>query len=541
MEASTNGLVGSCSSGADAQDAVQCVLSSTPVSQACAANEWFVGSMTPTFSASNASAYDTGNHQNVLHPFRSDISLDASRIVYLGSAGATEAVRQTVAKVVDAGTGNVLSYVYPRVAFFNRLDVSGSQKNASLYPTAALLIWNATDVMFSHDASYIYLFFSYTYDFIARCKVLAGESMMMQPSDCSQLSVATISTSTSMVTFKGCTHLRGLSAGPYMACIYDLEATQTALHLVGESDGSKVVIDSSSVSASVRRPRSPPAWNAANLTLYYICDTNGGLEHAVRYVTLNASTLRPRSSGFLYQGGAGASPEYHSFALSSNNQLLVASDKSKLVTFSSYNSQPFSAKTEREVYASSGGIKDMAIRYSTTYLLVHGMKSWAMYTHCAPCPANSFSAAGSSLSGSSNINVCKCNQDYYGLIARPVLDTCMRCVNYGSNLLLNQCPSGTYKTNIRCAADSKSDSTCAACRAQCRVGMNGSDPGQYIARQCDGTGTSPDVACVDCTRQCPSDDQYMDPSVVCTGMDAYDTRPSQACKPCRTSCGMGRY
>lgn len=37
------------------------------------------------------------------------------------------------------------------------------------------------------------------------------------------------------------------------------------------------------------------------------------------------------------------------------------------------------------------------------------------------------------------------------------------------------------------------------------------------------------------------DDQYMDASIVCTGMDTFDTRPSQACKPCRTSCVLGQY
>lgn len=506
-----NGMVGSCDTGTDVQDAVQCRYSSTPLLQSCAANEWFAGTLTPTLLASNASSYDTGSPQNLLHPFRSDISLDASMVVYLGSAGSNDAVRQTIVKVVHQSTGKVLSYVYPRLAFFNRLDVSGSQKNASLYPVASLLIWNATDVMFSHDASYIYLFFSFTYDFIARCKVLdpgaEAAAIMMQPSDCSHLSVATISPSVSSTTFKGCTHLRSLASSslPYMACIYDVEEKQTVLHLVSETNGSKVVLDGAAASSVVGQPKSPPAWNAANRTIYYICNINDGSNHAVRYVTLMESSLslQVRSSGFFYQG-AGTSREYHSLVFYSS-AVLLAADRSRMVTFSAYNGQPFSARLEQVVSPSS--IKDVALRGTSAganpavYLLVHEMRSWAMYTHCAPCPANSISNAGSSPT-SPGINACKCKQDYYGLIARPVVDVCRRCANYGADLTLNACPYGMYKTNVRCATDSKTDTTCAPCRTQCRAGLNGSDPGQYISRQCDGTGTLPDVLCTDCTRRC---------------------------------------
>lgn len=37
------------------------------------------------------------------------------------------------------------------------------------------------------------------------------------------------------------------------------------------------------------------------------------------------------------------------------------------------------------------------------------------------------------------------------------------------------------------------------------------------------------------------DDEYMDAAIVCTGLDTYDTRPSQACRPCRTECSPGSY
>jgi hypothetical protein len=33
----------------------------------------------------------------------------------------------------------------------------------------------------------------------------------------------------------------------------------------------------------------------------------------------------------------------------------------------------------------------------------------------------------------------------------------------------------------------------------------------------------------------------MDPGIVCSGLDLYDTRPSNACKPCRSECGLGGY
>jgi hypothetical protein len=167
-----------------------------------------------------------------------------------------------------------------------------------------------------------------------------------------------------------------------------------------------------------------------------------------------------------------------------------------------------------------------------------------MYTHCAPCPANSFTPAGSlgSDGGGDAINVCKCSADYYGIISRPVVDSCTRCANYGSNLLLNDCPRGSYKTNVRCAADSRVDTTCAPCVSNCFAGTPGLSPGQYISGECDGKGTSPQVQCSDCVTQwCPSNDQYMDPMVVCSGKDTYDTRPTQACKPCRKQCLIGSY
>ena len=83
------------------------------------------------------------------------------------------------------------------------------------------------------------------------------------------------------------------------------------------------------------------------------------------------------------------------------------------------------------------------------------------------------------------------------------MDACTQCANYGDNLLLNSCPANAYKTNVRCTADSQADSTCAACKSNCRAGLNGtSDAGQFISKTCDGTGNSPEVQCADCTQMC---------------------------------------
>lgn len=78
-------------------------------------------------------------------------------------------------------------------------------------------------------------------------------------------------------------------------------------------------------------------------------------------------------------------------------------------------------------------------------------------------------------------------------------------------------------------------------RTYCLAGTSGLTPGQYISRECDGTGTSPEVQCSDCTMQCPGNDQFTDPGIVCSGYDAYDTRPSQACKPCRKECPISSF
>ena len=194
-------------------------------------------------------------------------------------------------------------------------------------------------------------------------------------------------------------------------------------------------------------------------------------------------------------------------------------------------------------------IKDLAVLPGTSqlYILSHARKAWHMFTHCARCPDNSVSPAGIVEQGISR--ACRCASDFYGTIVRPVVDTCTQCINTGTNasggsLLRNSCPVGMYKTNIRCTGGTPIDTTCAMCLSACTSGsgMPLSTPGQYITSTCDGTGTSREIGCADCSQACPNDDYYMDPEVFCTGTSRYDTRPAEACRRCRPDgCGQGKY
>lgn len=426
----SNGIVGSCSSGKDndAADMVRCVYSATPVAQPCGANEWLVApSLSPAWALANMSSppqgEDTGNPLNFQHPFRSDFSSSAAVVAFLGSTGSSDAVRQTVVRVVNATSGALINYVYPRVAFFNRLDFYGSQKDAALYPVATSLMWNATDVMLSPLADWVYLFFSHTYDFIARCKL---NGMMMgtelQAGDCSAMSLASAELmmlqQSSSTVLEGCVRMAQVPLPPLLACVYDVSATDTYVYIVNEtifSASKKVLLESSGTVPGLRRPRSPPAWNAGNMTLYYLADigsSGGGLEQGMRYVTLTMS-MQIRSSGFLYRAAVGAA-DYHSLVLV-NRAYLVAANSRSLVSFSGPQMQ---SRAEKDTGETS--IKDLAVRgggqQQQLLVLVHSRRMWSMYTHCAPCPANSFSPAGSATVP--GIHVCKCSVDYYGKIVR---------------------------------------------------------------------------------------------------------------------------
>ena len=201
---------------------------------------------------------------------------------------------------------------------------------------------------------------------------------------------------------------------------------------------------------------SPPAWNGMNSTVYYVSMDVSAYEMGVRYVA-----LMRKESGYLVKMQGSLVLNFHSLAYLPERNYFVAADRWRIVSL--FPGSLSMATLEFEDMPSKGSFKDMVVRGSGRQLLLlsHAARSWLLYTHCAPCPANSQTPAGSTMTG---INVCKCNQDYYGKLLKPVLDACTRCRNYGTNLLLNSCPRGSYKTNARCPVDSDRDTTCAVCR-----------------------------------------------------------------------------
>lgn len=548
----SSGVVGDCSSGRDTQDAVQCVRSLSTVGQACGKDEWLVKRLTPAFSLANASGYDTGVALDMLHPFRGDVFGEKVAVLASVEASSNGKGRQAVIRVVDDN-----KVLYPRAAFFDRLDVSGSQRNgSSAYPTAFLAEWDAIDVMFSYDARSIYVVFNCTYDFIGKCNLVgSSDKNEIRSSDCSSLSTMASSppvyNQNPWTTYKGCVRI----FGRMLACLYDVSSLASPARFVFFDEVTGAVISAllgGDDEPAGLRPRSPPAWNAKNSTLYYLASSSSTSSSSllgVRYITItqsSSSSLVKAGSGVLSVTGGvfGDSTLMHSLAYFVPGNALVAADGWRVVSFaflSSSSSSVAAGVVELEDMPAKGSFKDMLILNGAKILLLsHGARMWMTYTHCAPCPANSFSPAGSLTTA--GINVCKCNADYFGILARPVVDSCTRCINYGGDLLLNDCPRGQYKTNVRCAVDSRVDSTCAVCRSSCSAGVPGLSAGQFISRECDGKGTLPQVQCADCVAQfCASNDQYMDPMVVCSGLDTYDTRPTQACKPCRTQCPITSY
>lgn len=406
---SKNGMTGSCYS-MDTADSVQCVYSPTPLGQPCGADEWLVGTLNATAQECNmGGGLDTGTPSNLLHPFRSDFSVDGSRVAFLGSSG-SGGTRQAVVRVMETGTGKLLSYVFPRAAYYNRIDAYGSQKDASsAYPIAALLAWSAKDVMLSYDGKAVYIFLSDTLDFIGKC-TLGREGTELQASDCGVLSPAALSYSmlgnSNQVVHKGCVRMM---PSRKLACLYDAKDTMSFLMALDEDvvNATKTVLESSVTVSGLQRPKSGVAWNAANRTLYYIADVNAGQEYAVRYFTVSAS-YSAGTGGWLYRAVGSASPDYH--ALVWNGNYLVAANRSALVSFA--------GGVRSEVDTGENSIKDLAVRGNAGQLLVlvHRMAMWTMHTHCAPCPANSYSPAGSTTAGIGAS--CKCRDDFFGTVAR---------------------------------------------------------------------------------------------------------------------------
>jgi hypothetical protein len=624
------GIVGECKTGLDKVDAVACVpafqasarrqeITVPTAGRSCGANEWYVGSRTPMYAG--AAAQDIMSVADTTYPFKSDFSPHTfNTVAFLGVVGGSTAdTRRTVVSVFYRKPGErrhyALANILPQTNYFGRLDSRGSLAGKDVnYPVASTTTWNAVDVMLSHDETSVYVFFSYTFDFIAKCslgsalvqasKVGAGDNSsgllpyQVPESECTYLSPKAFATATidgqrvtgTSFTYKGCTRMHPM---PYLACLYDALSTRLFLYAVEEATGRKMLLDSrdlsyASVSDFVNRPKSPPTWDPVNKRVFYMADmdgSSGNSEMALRFVRVNATrtsagtnnteqwTLHGRlESGTLWRGASSDSFNYHSLSYtvrspqSGGAAVIMAActpptcpqDKS-LVSFRGF----FAASDERGTasFSESANAYDLGVRWfwdsdysvfvgQQLYVLSRADKMWGMWTHCAPCPVNSFSPAGS-LSG--GIDACKCSNNYYGALLRPVVDVCMGCrikfepdgVTISPGSVATSCSTGQYKTNVPCLStneDRTVDSTCAACYPSCAPGDASTlFPGKYISRKCDGRGFEPVVGCTRCTDFCDADDTYIRPEVVCLGKADYDTRPSQACAPCTVRCDEGAY
>lgn len=636
------GIIGECKTGMDTFDAVTCVPASYAYYQwgwrrqqqqaesttfgTCGANEWYVGTRTPMFSAAAArdslTVRDEGGSSVLTSPFfttpfKSDFSPRTfNTIAYLGVEGGN-ALISVFSRARTTARHSPIAIIRPRENFYNWLDVRGNSagQDGSPFPIAIDSSWNAIDVMLSHNDTSVYVFFSRTYDFIAQCSLekalehAANQSAIIaaaadeQPqhipyevpaSECSYFSARSIFY-TSSVELKGCTRM---FPWPSLACLYETGTSPTGsrsvLYAVDETTGAKTLLDNRDMAYNrngifLNRPKSPPAWDPAGKRLFYMADldgrADGTAEMALRFVTLsynNASHQQQwtvEESGIRWRGGSDAS--YHSLVYTvrsgapvlqpSSSSTLMAmcrfpscTNERSLVTFSS--NQSFMVRGVASSFSEAMSTFDVGVRWywaaednaapalfvgQQIYLLSRDDKRWGLWTHCAPCPANSFSPAGSTSGG---IGACKCVHNFYGLLQRPVVDTCMGCrikfergdgVTVMPESRFTNCADGEYKTNVPCSPlnlDRSVDSTCARCQDSCRPGDVATlFPGEYISRRCDGTGFDPAVQCTQCASACDRDDVYMQQAVVCTGRDDRDTRLEQACVPCRAQCPSGFY
>lgn len=531
----TNGMIGSCSSGTDVQDAVQCTWSATPVAQACAANEWLSASLSEAvWTETTSILQDTGSPSVASHPFRSDISSDGALVAYLVTTGQTDATRQTLVKVVQ-NDGVLVNYVFPRAAYFSRLDYFGSNRGG-VYPTAKTSAWDATDVMLSADKSFVYIFFSQTYDFIAKC-ALSSVVREISSSSCTYLSTVQFNATLTTPSFVHLGCVRMTSTG--MACTYEASSAYAVVMLVKEADGLKTELLGDGYSG-LGRPLSPPAYDASSLYLYMLCEIFSS------QVVLRINPQLQRNAGVTIASSFGQGSfrsQYHSLVFLASPKQLVAANYTGILAMSGTN---YDVRSSRDLVVNS--MKDLAtfVGSSQLYMLVHASRGWSMYTHCAPCPSNSWSPAGIVQSGIEH--ACLCSDDYYGAIQRPVVDKCKACLNAGTsssgNLLKNACPVNMYKTNIRCTGGTPVDTTCAPCISHCRMGSTTAPfyAGQYITATCDGNSNKSSVDCAECASSCPDKDVYSDTSIVCSGTAFFDERLASSCKPCRPGgCGSGRY
>ena len=285
-----NAMVGDCGTGEDLQDAVQCTYSVTPVGMPCAANEWLSSSLSeaatvvetvPNFL--NDNAVEPGNS---MLPFRSDFYYESTSVmaVFLASVGTVQQQqqRQTVIKVVRHVPGHaqatLLHFLLPRVAYFSRLDATGSQRTLQgPYPTATYDYWDAVDVMFSWDRKAVYVFFSLTFDFIAKCVLppaAADESPVGIPdSSCTYLSTVQFNGTTSFFSYIGCSRV-----SPHLSliCTYAAANSYAVVMMVDEVNGGAKREILGSGYPGLKLPLSPAVYDAGSNLVYLICEVSAG-------------------------------------------------------------------------------------------------------------------------------------------------------------------------------------------------------------------------------------------------------------------------
>lgn len=347
--------------------------------------------------------------------------------------------------------------------------------------------------MLSYDERSIYVFFSYTFDFIGKCSlggspnitdVAANSSVpayTIPASECTYLSPkAFVPASASDAgitgapfTLKGCVRM---TPTHYLACLYDMRGAKAMLYAVDKhrDGGPQTVLDTyylaySATGENVGRPKSPPAWDPSTKRLYYMIDLNSANCMGLRYVHVNAMTTSGGGSqpwatvygtsslGILWRGLGSDSSNYHSFVFmrgtsasargAAYTSTLVAActppmcaEQLSFVSFTGSFSQPVERTTM--VFPGSSLVRDLGVRWAPPansdpasgavfvgqqrYVLSKSDRMWGLWTQCAACPLNSFSAAGSTTS-TLGINACKCSDNYYGILSLSVIDQCVAC------------------------------------------------------------------------------------------------------------------
>ena len=300
-----------------------------------------------------AAVQDTGDDTYVIQPFKSDFSVPSmDKMVFLSVVGVSSETKQTWISVFlrkSDGTDDrhrLRAVMSPRANYYERLDYYGSSKNLSLYPMASTTDWNAIDVMLSYDERSIYVFFSYTFDFIGKCSLVspnitnvaadstappytipASECTYLSPKAFAPASVSDAGITGASFTLKGCVRMTPMH---FLACLYDMQGAKAMLYAVDErrDGGPKTVLDTydlayAATSENIGRPKSPPAWDPSTKRVYYMIDLNSGNGMGLRYVvnattsgggiqSLWATVYGASSSGILWRGLGSDSSNYHS-------------------------------------------------------------------------------------------------------------------------------------------------------------------------------------------------------------------------------------